>query len=43
MAGIDNKTVESWLSILIVSNLLTLLEPYYEDSINKRIIKKNKI
>lgn len=43
VAGIDNKTVESWLSILIVSNLVTLLEPYYEDSINKRIVKKNKI
>ena len=43
VAGIDNKTVESWLSILIVSNLVTLVAPYYEDSINKRIVKKNKI
>ena len=43
VVGIDNKTVESWLSILIVSNLVTLLEPYYEDSINKRIVKRNKI
>jgi len=43
IVGIDNKTVDAWLSILIVSNLVTLLEPYYEDSINKRIVKKNKI
>ena len=41
--GIDYKTVDAWLSILIVSNLVTLLEPYYEDSINKRIVKRNKI
>ena len=43
VVGIDNKTVESWLSILIVSNIVSLLEPYYEDSINKRIVKRNKI
>jgi len=41
--GIDNKTVDSWLSILIISNLVTLLEPYYEDSINKRIVKSKKL
>lgn len=41
--GIDNKTVESWLNILIISNLVTLLEPYYEDSINKRIVKRKKL
>ena len=41
--GIDNKTVESWLSILIASNIVSLLEPYYENSINKRIVKRNKI
>ena len=43
IVGIDNKTVESWLSILIVSNIITILEPYYEDSINKRIVKTKKI
>lgn len=43
LVGIDNKTVDAWLTILIVSNLVTLLAPYYEDSINKRIVKKNKI
>lgn len=43
IVGIDNKTVESWLSILIVSNIITMLEPYYEDSINKRIVKAKKI
>ncbi len=43
VVGIDNKTVDSWIGILIVSNLVTLLEPYYEDSINKRIVKSKKI
>ena len=43
IVGIDNKTVDSWLSILIVSNLITLLNPYYEDSINKRIVKTKKL
>ena len=43
IVGIDNKTVDSWLSILIVSNIITILEPYYEDSINKRIVKTKKI
>ena len=40
---IDNKTVESWMSILITSNLVTFLDPYYEDSINKRIVKRKKV
>lgn len=43
IVGIDGKTVDSWLSILIASNLVSMLEPYYEDSINKRIVKRNKI
>ncbi len=41
--GIDNKTVDSWMSILLASNLVTLLNPYYEDSMNKRIVKSKKI
>ncbi len=41
--GIDNKTVDSWLNILVISNIVTLLNPYYEDSINKRIVRKKKI
>jgi len=41
--GIDNKTVDSWLNILVVSNIVTILQPYYEDSINKRIVKSKKI
>lgn len=40
--GIDSKTVSSWLSILKASNLINILEPYYEDSINKRIVKSKK-
>lgn len=43
IVGISNKTVNSWISILIISNLVTLVEPYYEDSINKRIVKSKKI
>ncbi len=41
--GIDNKTVTSWLNILITSNIVTLLEPYNENSINKRIVKSKKL
>ena len=43
VVGIDNKTATSWLNILLASNLITILEPYYEDSINKRIVKSKKI
>ena len=43
VVGVNNKTVNSWISILIASNVITLLEPYYESSINKRIVKKNKV
>lgn len=41
--GIDNKTVDSWLNILIISNLVTILNSYHEDSINKRVVQKKKI
>ncbi len=41
--GIDNKTVDAWLNILIALNLVTILNPYYEDSINKRIVKSKKL
>ena len=43
IVGIDNKTSESWLNVLVISNLITLLEPYYEDSINKRVVKRKKL
>ena len=43
VVGVDNKTISSWIDILIVSNIVTILNPYYEDSINKRIVKSKKI
>lgn len=41
--GIDARTVKKWLSILLSSDLVYLLEPYSENSIRKRIVKAPKI
>ena len=41
--GTDHKTIDSWLSILITGDIISLLPPYYEDSINKRIVKRKKL
>lgn len=41
--GVDKNTVVSWVNIARTCDLITLLPPYYEDSINKRIVKRNKI
>lgn len=41
--GIDNKTAKRWLSILLASGIVYLLEPYNEYSINKRIAKHPKL
>jgi predicted AAA+ superfamily ATPase len=38
----DAKTVKSWLSVLITSGLVYILEPYY-NNYNKRLIKMPKI
>ncbi len=40
--GIDNRTVNSWLSILESSYVIKLLTPYYK-SFNKRVIKSPKL
>ncbi|MDP8221433.1 MAG: ATP-binding protein [Candidatus Stygibacter frigidus] len=40
--GISPKTVDSWLSILITSGIVYLLEPFFTN-INKRLIKSPKI
>ncbi len=40
--GVDSKTINSWLSILQASYLVTLLPPYYEN-ITKRVIKSPKL
>lgn len=41
--GVDSKTVNEWLSIAITGDIVSLLPPYYEDSINKRIVKRKKL
>ena len=41
--GVDKNTVVSWVSILLTSDLISLLPSYYEDSINKRIVKRKKL
>jgi len=41
--GVDIKTISSWVSIAVTGDIILLLPPYYEDSINKRIIKRNKL
>ncbi len=40
--GIDSKTVDKWLSILVSSGLVYLLQPYYNNAI-KRIVKRPKL
>lgn len=41
--GVDKKTIQSWISVLLTGNIIHLLEPYYENSISKRIIRRPKI
>ena len=41
--GVDKNTVNSWMSIVVTSDIVTLLSPYYEISINKRIVKRHKL
>lgn len=41
--GIDIKTVQSWVSVLLAGDIIYLLEPYSETSIKKRIVKRPKI
>ena len=40
--GIDSKTADSWLSLLVTSGLVFLLQPYSGNTI-KRIVKRPKI
>ncbi len=40
--GISQPTAKSWLSVLVSSNIVFLLEPYF-NNINKRIIKSPKV
>jgi predicted AAA+ superfamily ATPase len=40
--GVSPNTVKSWLSVLDASNIVTLLEPYFEN-LGKRIVKTPKL
>ena len=40
--GIDNKTIDSWLSILSASYIVFLLHPYFKN-FRKRIVKRPKL
>ena len=41
--GVDKNTVNAWVNIAITGDVVTLLSPYYEKSINKRIVKRHKL
>lgn len=41
--GVSIPTIESWISVLLSGNIITLLEPYYENSVVKRAVKRPKI
>ena len=41
--GVDMKTIQSWVSVLLAGNIIHLLQPYYEESMTKRIVKRPKI
>jgi len=40
---VDTKTIKSWISILLAGDIIYLLEPYNENSITKRIVKRPKV
>ncbi len=41
--GIDVKTAQSWVNVLIAGNIIHLLQPYHEESVTKRIVKRPKV
>ncbi len=41
--GVDKNTVKAWTDIAVAGDIVTLLSPYYENSINKRIVKRHKL
>lgn len=41
--GVDKNTVVAWTNIMVTGDIVSLLPPYYEESINKRIVKRNKL
>lgn len=41
--GVDKKTIVNWISVLEASNIIYLLQPYFENSLAKRVIKRPKL
>lgn len=41
--GVDVKTIQSWISVLIAGNIIYLLYPYNEESMVKQLTKRPKI
>lgn len=41
--GVSLPTIESWISVLISGNIVYLLEPYNENSVLKRAVKRPKL
>ncbi|MBO4737888.1 MAG: ATP-binding protein [Bacilli bacterium] len=41
--GVDKKTIQSWISVLVAGNIIHLLQPYHENSVSKRVIKRPKV
>ncbi len=41
--GVDAKTILNWISVLEAGNLIHLLQPYYENSIKRQIVKRPKV
>lgn len=41
--GVSVPTIESWISVLVAGNVISLIEPYYENSITKRVVKRPKV
>lgn len=41
--GIEMKTIDAWLSILVQTNVIRLLQPYIDSSLTKRIVRTPKL
>ena len=41
--GVSAVTIKNWISVLVAGEIITLLEPYSEISIVKRVVKRPKI
>ena len=41
--GAKVNTIQSWISVLAAGGIITLLEPYYENSIMSRVVKRPKV